>query len=82
MGISNHELHNEFPEYSDLIDTLSNSEPHFAKELHRYSQLDQELEALELRGTPISDDQFARLKRERAHLKDWLYHQLVAVSKS
>jgi len=80
MGIENHELHKEFPQYSTLIDELRANDPHFQEQLHRYSELDQTIEGLELQGTPTSDDHFSQLKQERLHLKDSLYRALVEAS--
>jgi len=80
MGISNHELHNEFPQYGDLIDELNKSDPKFQEYLKRYTALDQEIEGLELRDSPIGDDKLHRMKQQRLQLKDDLYQTLVKKS--
>ncbi len=77
MGISSHQLHQEFPQYSDLIDELKNNDPKFGDKYKQYSQLDQEIEGLERRDAPIGDDKLHRLKQKRAHLKDEIYKTLV-----
>ena len=56
MGISSHELHKEFPQYSDLIDELKSNDPRFDEKFREYAELDQEIEGLEKRGSPIGDD--------------------------
>ena len=48
MGISNHELHNEFPQYSNLIDELKTNDLHFQDRMkqqraHLKDELYQEL---------------------------------------
>ncbi|HET8800449.1 MAG TPA: DUF465 domain-containing protein [Marinobacter sp.] len=80
MGISNHELHNEFPQYSNLIDELKTNDLHFQDRMKQYSDLDQEIEGLELRDSPIGDDKLHRMKQQRAHLKDELYQELLRKS--
>ncbi|QSP93940.1 DUF465 domain-containing protein [Marinobacter salinisoli] len=77
MGISSHELQKEFPQYSDLIRELKDSNPKFGEALQRYSELDQEIEGLERRDSPIGDDKLHRLKQKRVELKDELYQTLV-----
>ncbi|MBW7469799.1 DUF465 domain-containing protein [Marinobacter sp. M216] len=77
MGISNHELHKEFPQYSDLIDELKSTNPRFEDQFKQYAELDQEIEGLERRDAPIGDDKLHRMKQKRAQLKDELYQTLV-----
>lgn len=78
MGISSHELHKEFPQYSDLIDELKNNDLRFSEKFREYTELDQEIEGLEKRGAPIGDDKLHRMKQIRAQLKDDLYQMLVS----
>ncbi|MCS5563606.1 YdcH family protein [Marinobacter sp.] len=77
MGISNHQLHQEFPQYRDLIDELRNTNPKFGDKFNQYAELDQEIEGLELRDAPIGDDKLHRLKQKRVQLKDEIYQTLV-----
>lgn len=77
MGISNHELHHEFPHHSDLIDRLSEHDTHFKKQLKEYAELDKELYSLERQNVPVSDEIFTQMKAARAHLKDQLYNALL-----
>ncbi|MEX2475989.1 YdcH family protein [Marinobacter sp.] len=80
MGISKHELHGEFPQYSGLIDELKARDTKFQVQLQQYSDLDQEIEGLELRDSPIGDDKLHRMKQKRAQLKDDLYQVLAQQS--
>ncbi|KAA1173977.1 DUF465 domain-containing protein [Marinobacter salinexigens] len=76
MGISNHALHKEFPQFSDLISELKSTDFAFSEKCKAYSELDQEIEGLEKRDAPIGDDKLHRLKQKRAQLKDELYQTL------
>lgn len=76
MGITSHELQKEFPEYKDRIEELRANDMKFSEKLTRYTELDQEIEGLEKRDGPISDDKMHRLKTWRAQLKDELYQTL------
>ncbi|MDO3722113.1 DUF465 domain-containing protein [Marinobacter sp. chi1] len=77
MGISSHELQKEFPQFSDLIKELKTTDTKFGESLKRYTELDQEIEGLERRDSPIGDDKLHRLKQQRVELKDQLYQTLV-----
>ncbi|MBO6849810.1 MAG: DUF465 domain-containing protein [Marinobacter sp.] len=82
MGISKHELHAEFPQYSGLIDELKAKDMKFQEQLRQYSSLDQEIVGLELRDSPIGDDKLHRMKQKRAQLKDDIYQVLTRQSGS
>ena len=82
MGISNHELHHDFPQYSDLIDQLTEHDSHFKKQLKEYAELDKEIQTLEKQNLPVSDENFTQLKASRAHLKDQLYNALLKASEA
>ncbi|WP_210397342.1 YdcH family protein [Motiliproteus sediminis] len=72
----NHSLLNEFPEFNDTIESLKQSNSAFADEVKRYDLLDAEIRKLELRDSPIADDEMLALKNQRAESKDDLYQQL------
>ena len=80
MGISNHELHNEFPQFGELIDELRKNDPTFQHHFRQYAELEQEIEGLERRDAPIGDDQLHQMKQQRLQLKDDLYKTLVKKS--
>ncbi len=77
MGISNHELHKEFPQFGELIDELKQNDPKFQEHFRQYAELDQEIEGLERRDAPIGDDKLHQMKQQRLLLKDDLYKTLV-----
>ena len=72
----NHLLTTDFPEFGDMIKTLSEQDAHFKQENSRYTLLDKEIRELELSNTPISDEEMHKLKHDRSVLKDSLYGQL------
>ncbi|KKD61234.1 hypothetical protein RN22_07125 [Grimontia sp. AD028] len=72
----NHSLLNEFPEFKDLISELSSQDASFAEDTKTYNALDKEIRSLELRDSPIDDEEMHKLKHDRAVLKDSLYHRL------
>ncbi len=78
MGISKHELHGEFPQYSGLIDELKAKDLKFQQQFKKYSDLDQEIEGLEHRDSPIGDDKLHQMKQKRAQLKDDIYQVLTS----
>ncbi len=82
MGISKHELRGEFPQYSGLIDELKAKDLKFQQQLKEYSELDQEIEGLELRDSPIGDDKLHQMKQRRAQLKDDIYQVLTSQSEA
>lgn len=82
MGISKHELHEEFPQFNQLIDQLRQEDPAFRERFAHYADLDQQIEGLERRDSPIGDDSLHQLKQQRLELKDTLYKELVRKSKA
>lgn len=81
MGVSKHELHEEFPQFSQLIDQLKQDDSDFRERFKQYAELDQQIEGLELRDSPIGDDSLHQLKQQRLELKDDLYRELVRQSR-
>ncbi|USH04674.1 YdcH family protein [Grimontia kaedaensis] len=75
-----HSLVHEFPEFKDLIGELSNQDAAFAEDNKKYNALDKEIRSLELRDSPIDDEEMHKLKHDRAVLKDSLYHRLQQAS--
>lgn len=74
----NHSLVNDFPEFTDVIAGLLESDPDFAKDNKEYTAMDKEIRVLELNGAPIDDEAMHKLKHDRAEMKDSLYKRLVA----
>ncbi|MCL2918332.1 YdcH family protein [Shewanella litorisediminis] len=74
----NHLLSNEFPDYSELIQSLKSSNSDFSAKARRYHELDHKIRGLEVNKVPTTDEHFSALKLERAELKDKIYHTLKA----
>ncbi|WP_370280432.1 YdcH family protein [Pontibacterium sp.] len=73
-----HSLINEFPEYRETIDHLTQNDQAFAEDAKRYNGLDTEIRELELNSSPIDDQAMHQLKHDRSELKDSLYQRLVS----
>ncbi len=73
-----HSLVNDFPELTDTIARLTETDAAFRDDNKRYTALDKEIRTLELRGGPIDDHEMHKLKHDRAELKDSLYQRLLA----
>lgn len=71
-----HELHEEFPEHDARIHELKESNPHFAKLMDDYHEVNRAVHRAETHVEPI--DQFAEedLRKKRMVLKDELYRML------
>lgn len=74
----NHSLLNDFPEFADVIASLTESDSTFVEDNKRYTAIDKEIRVLELNGGPIEDEAMHKLKHDRAELKDALYQKLIA----
>lgn len=72
-----HRLIDDFPEFTALINQLSESSGEFSEKNSRYTTLDDEIRKLELGGAPIGDEEMHKMKQQRALLKDELYQTLV-----
>lgn len=73
----NHGLVTDFPEYQDTIKKLSESDNDFSEKAKSYHLLDGQIRKLELRNSPVSDENMHQLKHERSVLKDYLYQKLI-----
>jgi len=62
-----------FPEHRDLMCTLKQEDPHFARLLHDHDQIDREITHLELDPLNHIHQDIERLKRKKLKLKDQLY---------
>ena len=78
MQIEHHDLHQEFPEFSDAIDVLKAGNAHFAKLYATYNRLTGRVEDLEEHDMPVADFTIEDMKKQRVKLKDELYHILLA----
>ena len=75
IKVMNKKLKNMFPEYSELMSELRQSNPHFAKMLESHDVLDRQITHLELNPVhAINDnDDIETLKRKKLKYKDELY---------
>ena len=62
-----------FPEHRDLMSTLKQEDPHFAKLLIDHDELDREISHLELDPLNHIHENIEQLKRKKLRLKDQLY---------
>lgn len=73
-----HALIEDFPDYRETIHRLKVEDAEFARLMAEYNRLTKEIEGLEARDEPVTDDYMEARKRERVHLKDRLYGMLTA----
>jgi uncharacterized protein len=77
MYVEHHDLHHEFPELATAIHELKVKDHHFAKLFAEYHQVTSDVETLEGKNVPVTDEAYAELKKKRLSLKDKLYAMLV-----
>ena len=77
MQIEHHDLHQEFPNFTDAIDTLKAGNAHFARLFASYNRLTGKVEDLEENDMPVADFTLEDMKKQRVKLKDELYHMLL-----
>ena len=73
-----HELAADFPEFADRIHRLKESDPHFARQMEAYHEVNRQVHRAETLVEPMSDEAESELRRKRAALKDELYGMLKA----
>jgi len=73
MIIEKHDLHHEFPEFSDEIHHLKMNDAHFSRLFKEYHELDQEVHRIEQSAENTSDEYLEQQKKLRLHLKDQLF---------
>ncbi|MFW2076302.1 YdcH family protein [Acinetobacter sp. ULE_I010] len=71
--VMNKKLKLMFPEHRDLMSTLKQEDPHFAKLLLDHDQLDREISHLEIDPLNHIHEDIELLKRKKLRLKDRLY---------
>lgn len=71
-----HSLLKEFPEHKDDILSLAETDLNFNDQMKEYNAIDKQIRTLELRDSPISDEEMHTLKVRRAQMKDDLFQQL------
>ncbi len=73
-----HDITEEFPEKADLIARLKASNPHFARLVAEYHEVNREIHKAEARITPTSEEHEEQLRRKRLALKDEIWAMLKA----
>lgn len=69
----NKKLKHMFPEYRELMQTLVETDAHFARLLHQHDDLDREITHLEQDQVNLINDDIECLKRKKLKLKDAMY---------
>ena len=73
MGHTPHELHEEFPEFSEKLTTLKETDAHFARLHDEYHEINRAVHRAETNVEPIEDLAEVDLRKRRAHLKDEIW---------
>ena len=73
-----HELAADFPEFTDQIRQLKETDPRFSKLMDDYHQINRQVHRAETFVEPMSEDSETELRKQRAVLKDQLYRMMRA----
>jgi uncharacterized protein YdcH (DUF465 family) len=65
-----HELSEEFPDKTDIIHNLNQSDAHFSKLTDEYHSVNREIHRIETNVTPADEGYEKQLRRQRLALKD------------
>lgn len=71
-----HDLHHEFPEFSDRIHEMKMNNAHFQRLFKEYDEIVHQIERVEQNIETPSDDVIEEMKKQRLHLKDQLFVML------
>jgi uncharacterized protein YdcH (DUF465 family) len=75
-----HELAADFPEHAARIHALKTADPHFARLMDEYHEINREVHRAETLVEPMSEEAEAALRKKRAALKDELYRMIRATA--
>ena len=78
MSNTPHELHAEFPEFSDRIHELKTSDAHFEKLFDAYHEVNRAVHRAETNVEPTDDLNMENMRKQRMQLKDELFSLLSA----
>ena len=78
MSNTPHELHAEFPEFSDRIHELKTSDAHFEKLFDAYHEINRAVHRAETNIEPTDDVNMENMRKQRMQLKDELFAILSA----
>lgn len=76
MSNTPHELAEEFPNDGEKISAMKQADPHFAKLLESYHDVNRAVHRAETRVDTVSDEVETELRRKRAHIKDHIAFHL------
>lgn len=76
MTLEKHDLHSEFPEFSNEIHHLKMNDAHFAKLFKEYHDVDHEVHRIEQGVENTTDEYLETQKKQRLNLKDKLFVML------
>lgn len=68
-----HELNEEFPEQVEKIAELKKSDPHFAKLVDEYHEVNRAVHRAETNVEPVAELTEVELRKQRAALKDEIW---------
>lgn len=78
MSHTPHELAEEFPEFTDKMSALKQSDAHFAKLADEYHLINRQVHRAETNVEPMEQLAEEQLRKQRAALKDQIYAMLRA----
>jgi len=79
MTLEKHDLHHEFPNFSEEIHYLKMNDNHFARLFNEYHEVDHEVNRIEQGVENTSDEYLEGRKKQRLNLKDNLFAMLKKV---
>ncbi len=71
-----HELHEEFPEKAAKIHAMKVSDPHFARLVEEYHEVNRTVHRAETRVDPLDEATEHALRQRRVKLKDEIFRRL------
>ncbi len=75
-----HELAEDFPEHRERIAALKVSDPHFARLVGEYHEVNRAVHRAETLAQPTTPEHESELRRVRARLKDQIWRRLTAAA--
>lgn len=79
MAHTPHELSDEFPDRVDDIRKLKESDPHFARLLEEYHDVNRAIHRAETNVEPTTEEHESEMRRSRMQLKDEIARMLAAI---
>lgn len=73
MSHTPHELSSDFPEFSEKIQKLKETDAHFARLVDAYHDINRQVHRSETNIEPVSDDEAEAQRVQRLRLKDEIY---------